>query len=418
MTTRSTDVLIVGGGPAGLAAALELRKLGVGKVLVADREAQAGGIPRHSDHIGFGLPDLHRFMSGPAYAARYVRLAEQGGAEILTETTIAGWEDSTKSPTLTATRPDGLATIEAKAVLLATGCRERPRAARLVPGSRPQGVYTTGALQNMVYLHHQPVGKRAIIVGAEHVSFSSVLTLRHAGAETVALITDLPCDQSFWQYKLISAGRYGVPVWTHTKLTRIIGRARVEAVELTSMIDGSTRLVECDTVIFTGDWIPDYELAFYGGLTLDPLAKSPAVNGRLQTSTRGVFAAGNLIHAAETADVAALSGRYAARRVEDYLRTGTWLTEPPLPLQLDEAFSWISPSQIVPGEMHVPHGHFILRVKRVLELPTVEIWQGERLLWRKLYRRMVPNLPVYISDRWLRLVQSSGQPIRFEIRQT
>jgi thioredoxin reductase len=411
-TTRKADVLIVGGGPAGLAAALELRKLGIGTVLVADREAQAGGIPRHSDHIGFGLGDMRRFMSGPAYAERYVRLAEEDGVEIVTETTITGWEDSTH---LTATSPAGLTTIEARAVLLATGCRERPRAARLVPGSRPQGVYTTGAMQNMVYGHHQKVGKRAIIVGAEHVSFSAVLTLKHAGAETVALVTDLPCDQSFLQYKLISTERYGVPVWTHTKLTRIVGRARVEAVELTSVIDGSARLVECDTVVFTGDWIPDYELAFYGSLSIDPAAKAPVVNQRLQTSTRGVFAAGNLIHAAETADVAALSGRYAARCVDEYLHDDTWLSAPPIPIQLDEVFAWMSPSQIVPGEEHVPHGHFILRVKRVLELPTVEIWQGERRLWRKLYRRMVPNLPVYISDSWLRLAYSSDQPIRFEI---
>src|SRR5437660_8777606 len=115
--------------------------MGVGKVLVVDRERQAGGIPRHCDHIGFGVRDLRRFMGGPAYAARYVRMAEQRGVDIRTETTITGWQDGT---TLTATGPDGLATIHAAAVVLATGSRERPRAARLVPGSRPQGVFTTG----------------------------------------------------------------------------------------------------------------------------------------------------------------------------------------------------------------------------------------------------------------------------------
>src|SRR5438309_692884 len=145
---QETDVLIVGAGPAGLAAAIELRRLGAGRVLVVDRETQAGGIPRHSNHVGFGIRDMRRFLTGPAYAARYVRLAEKYGVDIQTETTITGWQDAAH---LTATSPAGLVTIQARAVVLATGCRERPRAARLIPGSRPPGIFTTGGLQNMVY---------------------------------------------------------------------------------------------------------------------------------------------------------------------------------------------------------------------------------------------------------------------------
>src|SRR5258708_10649993 len=288
MNSVVADVLIVGAGPAGLAAAIELRRLGVGKVLAVDRERQAGGIPRHSNHIGFGVADMHRFMTGPAYAARYVRLAEQHGVDLRTETTITHWQDGTY---LSATSPDGLMTIEAKAVVLATGCRERPRAARLVPGSRPQGIFTTGMLQSVVYMQHQPVGKHSIVIGAEHVSISAVLTLKHAGADVVALVTDLPRHQTFFQYKIVSTDRYRVPIYTDMKLTRIIGHGRVEAVELTHVLDGSLRQIACDTVVFTGDWIPDYELAFYGGLINDPKSKAPSVNQRLQTSRKGVFAA-------------------------------------------------------------------------------------------------------------------------------
>ena len=412
MKNLSADVLIVGAGPSGLAAAIELRRLGAGKVLVADREQQAGGIPRHSNHIGFGIGDMHRFMTGPAYAARYVRLAEQAGVEICTETTITDWQDPAH---LSATNPEGRLNIEAKAVLLATGCRERPRAARLVPGSRPQGVFTTGMLQNFVYVHHQPVGKRAVIIGADHVGFSAVLTLKHAGADVLALVTDLPRHQTYFQYKLISTDRYRVPVYTNTKLTRIIGQRSVEAVELTDVRDGSVRQIECDTVVFTGDWIPDYELAFSGGLSLDANSKSPAVNGQLQTSIKGVFAAGNLIHAAETADVAALSGRYAAGSVMRYLHTSEWITTPSVPIQLDDSLVWISPAVINLGETAVPHGHFILRVNKVIDYPTIEVWQGERLLWRKPCGRLVPNLPLYLSDRWLEQVNGSNEPIRVEL---
>jgi thioredoxin reductase len=410
--TVTADVLVLGAGPAGLAAAIELRRLGVGKVLVVDREKQAGGIPRHSNHIGFGVADMHRFMTGPAYAARYVRQAEKHGVDLRTETTVTHWQDGTH---LSATCPEGLLNIEAKAVVLATGCRERPRAARLIPGTRPQGIFTTGMLQNFVYVQHQKVGKRAIVIGAEHVSFSAVLTLKHTGADVIALVTDLPRYQSFFQYKLISTDRFRIPIYTDMKLTRIIGQGRVEAIELTHVRDGSVRQIECDTVVFTGEWIPDYELAFHGGLTINPNSKAPSVNQRLQTSRKGVFAEGNVIHAAETADVAALSGRFAAARVQAYLLTGEWTTKPSLPLVHVEPIAWISPDRIVADELAVPHGHFILRVTRVLDRPTTEVWQGDRCLWRKSYRRLVPNLPLYLSASWLKQIDASDYPIRIEL---
>jgi NADPH-dependent 2,4-dienoyl-CoA reductase/sulfur reductase-like enzyme len=407
-----TDVLIVGAGPAGLAAAVELRRLGVGKVLVADREGKAGGIPRHCDHIGFGVRDLRRFMSGPAYARRYVQLAEKHCVDIRTETTITGWQNGTS---LTATSPAGLATIQARAVVLATGSRERPRAARLVPGSRPQGVFTTGSLQNFVYVRHLPVGQRAVVIGAEHVSFSAVMTLKHAGADVAAMVTDLPRYQSFLQYRLVSADRYRVPIYTNMKITRIIGKPRVEAVELTHMLDGSIREIECDTVVFTGDWIPDYELAFYGGLALHTRSKLPQVNQRLQTSAKGVFAAGNLVHPAETADIAALSGRHVARSVTDYLGTGAWPADPSMPIEFGEPIYWISPGALVPGE-RAPLGRFMLRVTKLLPRSTIEVWQGDRRLWRQRCRQLVPNLPVYVSDRWLKDFRESGEPVRFDVR--
>jgi thioredoxin reductase len=411
--TVTTDVLIVGAGPAGLAGAIELKRLGVGKVLVVDREKEAGGIPRHSNHIGFGIADMHRFLTGPAYAARYVRLAQEHGVELRTETTVTNWQKGTN---LSATSPLGLLNIEAQAVLLATGCRERPRAARLIPGNRPQGVFTTGMLQNLVYVQHQSIGKCAVVIGAEHVSFSAVLTLRHAGANVLALVTDFSRHQSFFQYKLISADRYRVPIYTNMRLTHIIGQKRVEAIELTDARDGSVRQIACDTVVFTGDWIPDCELAFYGGLSMDQKSKAPSVNQFLQTSRTGVFAAGNVIHAAETADVAALSGRYAARQVQTYLRNGEWTSQQSLPIQLAEPFAWVSPNRIVRNEPVIPHGHFILRVTKILDHPTVEVWQGSRHLWSRPYRRLIPNLPVYLSDRWLQQINASDEPIRIDLR--
>ena len=155
--------VIIGGGPSGLAAAIELRRLGVGPVTVIERERQAGGIPRHSNHTGFGARDLRRVMSGPRYAERYRALAADAGVDVVSETMVTGW-DGPRSLWLTG--PGGRRRIEPSAVVLATGCRERPRSARLVPGIRGPGVITTGTLQQLVYLKGQRrIGRRAVVVG-------------------------------------------------------------------------------------------------------------------------------------------------------------------------------------------------------------------------------------------------------------
>src|SRR5690349_14372615 len=274
----STDVLIVGAGPAGLAAAVELRRLGAGTVVVADRDDAAGGIPRHSEHTGFGARDLRRMLTGPAYARRYADAAAAAGADVRVGTTVTGWEGSPGGGSfdgggphrLTLTSPAGIETVAARAVLLATGCRERPRTARLVPGDRPPGVMTTGELQRRVYLHGERLPGRALVVGAEHVSFSAMVTLAHAGADVLALVTDQPRHQSFAAFALAAAARWRTPVWAATAVRRIAGRDRMEGVELADLRTGGTRFVGCDTVVFTGDWIPDHELARLAGTQLDP----------------------------------------------------------------------------------------------------------------------------------------------------
>ena len=312
----SAGVVVVGAGPAGLSAAAELRRLGAGPVLVADREPEPGGVPRHSWHTGYGLRDLRRVMTGPAYARALVSAALAAGAELRTGTTVTGWTtgpDGTHAVTLTS--PAGRETVAAAAVLLATGCRERPRTARLIPGDRPAGVMTTGELQQRVYLGGERLAGRALVVGAEHVSFSAALTLAHAGADVVALVTGHERQQSYAAFRFGAAVRWRAPVWTSSAVRRIAGRGRLEGVEVADVRTGAARFVPCELVVFTGDWIPDHELARLAGLAMDPGTRGPVVDTTLATSLAGVFAAGNLVHAAETADIAALSGRHAARHI-------------------------------------------------------------------------------------------------------
>ena len=441
----NVDVLIAGAGPAGLAAGIELRRLGVGRVLIVDREAEAGGVPRHSAHTGYGLRDLRRVMTGPAYARHYAQAAVRAGAEVRAGTTVTGWpgwpgpggttgrtgpggatgstepagpigQGGSGGPiSATLTSADGIEAVTASAVLLATGCRERPRAARLVPGGRPPGVMTTGELQQRVYLHGERLPGRALIVGAEHVSFSAMVTLAHAGADVLALVTDQPRHQSFAAFALAAAVRWRAPVWASTAVRRIAGRDRLEGVELADLRTGATRFVGCDTVVFTGDWIPDHELARLAGTQLDPGTRGPAVDTALETSIPGVFAAGNLVHAAETADVAAASGRHAARHIAAVLRGGQPPPGPRIPVTVAAPLRWISPNAIRAGGPPPARGHFLLRSEVFRSAARLEVRQGDRVL-AAARARLVPGRPVHLGAGWMSRADPSAGPVLVVLR--
>ena len=408
-------VVVIGGGPAGLAAALELRRRGTPDVVVVEREAAVGGIPRHSHHQGFALRDLRRPLGGPAYARRYAGLAAAAGAELLTDTMVTGW--SPAGP-LELTGPRGRETVDPDAVILAMGCRERPRSARLVPGSRPEGVMTTGTLQQLVYLRRRRVGPRALIVGAEHVSFSALLTLAHGGARAVGMTTELPRHQSRALFRSGAALRWRTPLWTRTAVTAIHGRQRVEEVELTDLDSGATRSVACDTVVFTADWIPDHELAVMGGLAMDPGTRGPAVDAALRTSRPGVLAAGNLLHGAETADVAALSGRHAATLLkgsDPFRRVVEGWPNARVAVQCEPPLHWIVPNVIAPGAGPPPRGRFALRSREFASLPRVEIVQDGRTLWAGRVARLVPGRSARLPHDWTERVDGAGGPVRVRL---
>ena len=404
-------VVVLGGGPAGLAAAIELRRRATRDVLVIDRESEAGGIPRHAQHQGFGIRDLRRPLSGPAYARRYARLAAEAGAEVRTETMVTGW--SPGGP-LELTGPGGRETIDPDALILATGCRERPRSARLVPGSRPEGVLTTGTLQQLVYLKGLSPGKRALIVGAEHVSFSALVTLGHGGARAVGMTTELPRHQTLGLFRAGAALRWRAPLWTRTAVTAIHGRPRVEEVELTDLDTGATRTVECDTVVFTADWIPDHELAVTGGLDMDPGTRGPAIDAALRTSREGVFAAGNLLHGAEPADVAALSGRHAAMTAAGHVRGSAW-PQRRLAIECEPPLGWISPNVLNGAPSSPPRGSFALRSAEFASGPRIQVTQDDRTIWDGRMRRLVPGRSARLAAGWTASVDPSGGPVRVRV---
>jgi thioredoxin reductase len=404
--TERTDVAIVGGGPAGLAAAAELARAGAGRVIVIDREPQAGGIPRHAHHQGYGLRDLHRILTGPAYAARRVELAERAGAELCVRTQVTGWADGGE---LELTGPEGRRRLVARAVVLATGCRERPRSARLVPGTRPQGVMTTGMLQQIVYLAGEQPGRRAVVVGAEHVSFSALLTLAHGGTDAVAMTTELPHHQTFAAFRAGAALRFRIPLRTRTAVTGIQGRRRVESVELTDLSTRARETVQCDLVVFTADWIPDHELAVLAGLELDPATKGPAVDAAGRTGRPGLFATGNLLHGAETADVAALEGAHLAGGVLAYLDGAPWPAAG-VRLRCEPPLRWVAPSVVATPGAAPARGRHLLRSHEDIRDVRVELVQDGRRLAVARLPRVMPGRSARLPEEFTAGIDPDGGP--------
>ena len=278
---ESHDVIIIGAGPAGLATAIRLRELGVKDVVVLEREAQAGGVPRHCGHFGFGWESHKRLMTGPNFAKKILKSAD--GIDIRRGTTVL---EFTLRNSLRVHSAKGISDMSAKRVVLATGTRETPRSARLIGGNRMQGVVNTGTLQQMVYLKNEKPFSNPVIIGNEWVTFSALMTCHHAGIKPVGIFSEEAKLDAPWYFPIGAKLRYGVPVQTKTKLIAIHGNTKVEAVEIER--NGLRKMIACDGVILTGKFVPEVALLSNSSA---PVIKSGNVNGTVNTAGRCVVEA-------------------------------------------------------------------------------------------------------------------------------
>lgn len=311
------DVAIVGSGPAGLSAAAELRRLGIARVLVIERESEAGGIPRHCTHSPYGLREFGRLVTGPAYARRLVEAAKSAGVEIRTDTSVTA---CLPGPRLAIAAHEGPGTIAARAVLLATGVRETSRAQRLIGGTKPGGVLSTGALQGLVHLAGTVPFRRPAILGSELVAFSAILTCRAAGIRPVAMIEPGPRTIARAPAALLPR-LLGIPLWHETSVVAVEGERRVEALRL-RRADGRETRIAADGLVVTGGFRPEASLLHDSHIARDPHTRGPEVDAYGRTCDEGYFAAGNCLHPVETAGWCWEEGRRVARAIARALGGG------------------------------------------------------------------------------------------------
>ncbi len=377
--STNIDVAIIGGGPSGLAAATQLKQRGINNVVVLEREPHAGGIPRHCGHPPFGMREFRQILKGPRYAEKLVRRALDKGVEIRTSATVI---EVREGGVLLIHDPSSIYELHARRIICATGVRERPRSARLISGTRPVGILSTGALQSMVYLESLKPFSRPLIVGTELVSFSAIMTCRHAGIKPVGMIEETANVTAFWPTALFPA-LVGVPLHLNTSLISVMGDKRVEAA-LVEDRDGTRREISCDGIILTGDFTPESSLAGCGHLQIDAGTNGPAVDRYGRCCDPIYFATGNLLRPVETAGWSWNEGRQTGNWVADDLHDNLPGRGQQINIMTDDR----AIKFVMPQTLDFPVNHLTGMSRLQLRFTTIAkgtlvARQGERIIYKK-----------------------------------
>jgi thioredoxin reductase len=371
---RNVDAVIIGGGPAGLAAAVELYRKGITDLLILEREKNPGGILRQCIHDGFGLTRFREVLSGPEYAARFVHQAEEMKIPCLTDTTVL---EVTPDKIVSASSPRGFETIRAKAVVLAMGCRERTRGALSIPGQRPSGVYTAGVAQAYLNLYNKMVGKEAVILGSGDIGMIMARRLTLEGAHVQAMFEIQPYPNGLPRNLEQCLNDYHIPLYLSHTITDIRGTGRLESVVVSQVdgrlqpIPGTEREYPCDTLILSVGLIPENELSLAARVLLDDETKGAVVDENLQTSVPGIFAAGNVLHVHDLVDFVSLEAEELADSAAEYIRKQD-LPSCPLRVRSDGSAGHIVPQKIS-GKRDFT---LSLRVRKPMKNCTVQLVQG------------------------------------------
>ena len=407
------QAIIVGGGPAGLAAALRLKEKGVSDILILEREKKLGGILRQCIHDGFGLTRFGESLSGPEYAQRFIDRVEAEGIQCITDCTVL---DVTGDKQVTAvSRAQGLMQLQADAVLLTMGCRERTRGALATPGTRPAGVYTAGVAQSYINLQNIMVGKNIVILGSGDIGLIMARRLTLEGAHVIGVYEVQPYPSGLPRNIEQCLNDYQIPLHLSHTVVEIRGRERLSSVVVAQCderfrpIPGTEEEIPCDTLILSVGLIPENELSLAAGVELDSRTRGAFVDENCQTGVPGIFAAGNVLHVHDLVDFVSLEAESLADSAAEYLLAGSL---PPCPLEV-KAGSNVG--HVIPQRISGTRDFTLsLRVRQPLQNVSVILRQEGREVLRKKMRKALPAEMIQLAVKADKLTDTADLEVCVE----
>ena len=404
------DVAVIGGGPAGMGAALAAKRTGA-HVLLIERNEHLGGILRQCIHPGFGLSHFKEELTGPEYAQRFIDQVKRTDIEVLTESMVIAIDrESDEAPgrLLTIMSPDGMRRVRCGSIVLAMGCRERTRSEIKIPGSRPAGVFTAGLAQRYLNIENLAPGHRAVILGSGDIGLIMARRLSLEGCEVEGVYELMPYANGLARNVKNCLEDFGIPLHLSCTVTRIIGRGRLEAVEVSQVDDalrpiaGTERTVPCDMLLLSVGLIPENELACAAGVQLDPRTRGAAVDDRLMTTVPGIFSCGNVLHVHDLADnvtaeaerAGAAAAAWAAERQRARKGGPGRASEPEA--DLEQELLEVRPSglagYVVPARISDRSGcRLFFRVRKPIERGRIRITSGAVTLFEGKPRPFKPS---------------------------
>ncbi len=327
------DLVVIGGGPGGLAAAIEARNNGVENILVIERDKELGGILQQCIHNGFGLHEFKEELTGPEYAERFIKKLKEKNIEYKLDTMVL--EVTPEKIVHAINTVDGYMMIEAKAIVLAMGCRERTRGAISIPGERPAGVFTAGTAQRFINMEGYMVGKKVLILGSGDIGLIMARRMTLEGAEVQAVVELMPFSGGLARNIAQCLNDYNIPLYLSHTVVDIKGKERVEGVTIAKVdenrrpIPGTEIEYECDTLLLSVGLIPENDISRKTGIVIDRRTSGPVVNEMMETSIPGIFACGNVVHVHDLVDFvsaeARKAGKAAAKFVKDEVQNGEYI---------------------------------------------------------------------------------------------